>query len=297
MKRNNPAQTYLLSLESNQSRISMRSYLNRAIQIISENDCIEDFDWTKLTHEMVYKLKDALKQENKSPSTINAYLSCFKGAAKEAWRQNIIDIDTLQHINEVKRVKGTREPKGRALSLDELNTILDQCMSQDGLIAMRDAALIALVYGAGLRRSEAASLQLSAYDPNKGEIRVLGKGNKERINALNKRVMDIIDCWIAERGINPGYLFTRVYKGNRLTSHGITSQTVYDIIIRRYKEAGLKRMTPHDLRKTFATNLLENGEDIFTVQALMDHASVETTKIYDKRSESVQRKASRALPL
>lgn len=71
----------------------------------------------------------------------------------------------MQHINEVKRVKGTREPKGRALSLDVLNTILDQCMSQDGLIAMRDAALIALVYGAGLRRSEAASLQLSAYDP------------------------------------------------------------------------------------------------------------------------------------
>jgi site-specific recombinase XerD len=56
-------------------------------------------------------------------------------------------------------------------------------------------------------------------------------------------------------------------------------------------------MTPHDLRKTFATNLLENGEDIFTVQALMDHASIETTKIYDKRSDSVKKKASKALPL
>jgi len=109
--------------------------------------------------------------------------------------------------------------------------------------------------------------------------------------------MDIVECWITERGTKPGYLFVRVYKGNQITNQGISGQTVYDIITRRYKEAGLKRMTPHDLRKTFATNLLLNGEDIFTVQALMDHASVETTKIYDKRSESVQTKASRTLPL
>ena len=293
----NPAEAYLLSLESEQSRVSMRSYLNRGIQIVSECDAIEAFDWSTLSHEMAYKLKDALSKEGKSPSTINAYLSCFRGAAKEAWKQNLISIDTLQHINSVKRAKGKREPKGRALSLQELNTMLDHCMAQDGVIAMRDAALIALVYGAGLRRSEAANLQLSAYDRNKGEALVLGKGNNERINALNARVMDIIDCWILERGSEPGHLFLRINKGDRITGYGISSQTVYDIITRRYKEAGLQRMTPHDLRKTFATNLLENGEDIFTVQALMDHASVETTKIYDKRSDSVKKKASKALPL
>jgi len=297
MEKKNPAETYLLSLESEQSRVSMRSYLNRAIQIISGKDSILNFDWTSLSYEMAYNLKDVLGKEEKSPATINAYLACFKGAAKEAWRLKYIDIETFQHIKDVKRAKGSRKPKGRALSIQELNTILDHCMSQDGLIAMRDAALIALVYGAGLRRSEAAGLPLASYCAKRKEITVLGKGNKERTNALNDRVVDIVDCWIEERGRVAGPLFVRVYKGNRITNNKITGQTVYDIIIRRYKEAGLIRMTPHDLRKTYATLLLDNGEDIFTVQELMGHASLDTTKIYDKRGDKKARKASKALPL
>ncbi|MCW9023097.1 MAG: tyrosine-type recombinase/integrase [Gammaproteobacteria bacterium] len=297
MAKKNPAELYLLSLESQQSRISMRSYLNRAIQIISGEDSVNKFDWSSLTYEMVYNLKDTLSKEKKAPDTINAYLSCFKGAAKEAWRLKYINIETYQHIQDVKRVKGSRNPKGRALSIKELNIILDHCMSQDGLIAMRDAAVIALTYGAGLRRSEAANLPMSAYNRKYKEITVLGKGNKERINALNDRVIDIVDCWLDERGREPGPLFVRIYKGNRMTHDQITGQTVYDIIIKRYKEAGLIRMTPHDLRKTYATNLLENGEDIFTVQELMGHASLDTTKIYDKRGDKKTKKASKALPL
>jgi len=297
MTHTNPAEIYLLSLESSQSRISMRSYLKRSIQIISDKDAIEDFNWSSLSYEMAYKLKDRLIEENKSPATINAYLSCFKGAAKEAWRQKIIDIETYQHIKDVKRAKGSREPKGRALSLLELNTILDHCLSQEGLISMRDAALIALVYGAGLRRSEAANLSLNAYHRKNGEITILGKGNKERINGLNDRVMDIVDCWLEERGQTPGPMFVRIYKGGKITLQAITGQTVYDIITKRYKEAGLKRLTPHDLRKSFATHLLNNGEDIFTVQELMGHASLDTTKIYDHRGKNKQKKAAKALPL
>jgi len=297
MTQKNPAEIYLLSLESPQSRISMRSYLSRTIQILSHEGTFTDFDWSILSYEMAYTLKDKLTAENKSPATINAYLSGFKGAAKEAWRQKIIDIETYQHIRDVKSAKGSREPKGRALSLKELNTILDHCLSQEGLIAMRDGALIALVYGAGLRRSEAANLMLSAYQRENSELTILGKGNKERVNGLNNRVMDIVDCWLEERGNEPGPMFVRIYKGGKLTQQAISGQTVYDIIIKRYKEAGLKRLTPHDLRKSFATHLLNNGEDIFTVQELMGHASLDTTKIYDHRGKNKQKKAAKALPL
>ncbi len=183
------------------------------------------------------------------------------------------------------------------MALDELNTMLDNCMAQDGPIAMRDGSLIALVYGAGLRRHEAIGIQLSDYSQEKANIRVVGKGNKERINALNDRVIDIIECWLDERGRHPGPLFNRIRRGGNITDQPISSQTVYEIIVRRYKESGLERLTPHDLRRTYATNLLESGTDIFIVQELMGHSHLNTTKTYDKRGDEEKVIAGKALPL
>jgi len=287
---------YLLSLQSKQSRVTMTSLLNIIAFKLTKVRDHKVMDWSLLHYEKILMLLNQLSDEGKSPATINVYLSALKGVAKEAWRKQLISVETYQHIKEVKRIKGTRSIKGRALELDELNALIDYCMAQDGVIAMRDAAVIALVYGAGLRRHEAAGLLLSDLNTSEGTIKVLGKGNKERINALHDRNLDIIDTWLDERGLAPGPLFLRARKGNRLVNEPISGQTIYDIIIRRYKEAGLKRLTPHDLRRTFATKLLENGEDVFLVQDLMGHSSVETTKNYDRRAESAKKKAAKALP-
>ena len=157
-----------------------------------------------------------LSSNGKSPATVNLYLSALKGVAKEAWRKKQISVEDYQHIKEIKRIRGTRSTKGRALALDELNQLIDYCMMQDGVIAMRDAAVIALVYGAGLRRHEAAGLMLSDLDVQDATLRVLGKGNKERVNALHNRILEILDVWLLERGLEPGPLFQRARKGNRL---------------------------------------------------------------------------------
>lgn len=290
------SEIYLLSLQSTQSRITMASLLNVMSYKIQKKKEHQHVDWSVLHYELVLDLLNDLSEQKKSPATINVYLSALKGVSKEAWRKKLIDVETYQHIKEIKRIKGTRSIKGRALSLDELNQLIDYCMQQEGVIAMRDAAVVALVYGAGLRRHEAAGLLLSDLDLNEGTIKVLGKGNKERVNALHDRNLDIIGVWLDERGLQPGPLFLRARKGNRLVNEPISGQTIYDIIIRRYQEAGLKRLTPHDLRRTFATKLLENGEDVFLVQDLMGHASVETTKNYDRRDEKAKTKAAKALP-
>jgi integrase len=287
---------YLLSLQSKQSRVTMASMLNVISFKLAKNKSHQTMDWSTLHYEKILMLLSTLSDEGKSPATINVYLSALKGVAKEAWRKKLIDVESYQHIKEIKRIKGTRSIKGRALDLDELNTLIDYCMAQDGVIAMRDAAVIALVYGAGLRRHEAAGLLLSDLNVNEGTIKVLGKGNKERINALHDRNLDIIQTWLDERGLAPGPLFLRASKGNRLINEPISGLTIYDIFIRRYMEAGLKRLTPHDLRRTFATKLLENGEDVFLVQDLMGHSSVETTKNYDRRADSAKKKAAKALP-
>ena len=290
------SEIYLLSLQSKQSRVTMASLLNVLAYKLESKKCHENVDWSILHYEKILMLISNLSDEGKSPATINVYLSALKGVAKEAWRKKQISVEDYQHIKEIKRIKGSRSIKGRALELDELNKLIDYCMLEDGVIAMRDAAVIALVYGAGLRRHEAAGLMLSDVNMREGSVKVLGKGNKERVNALHDRNLDIISVWLDERGLQPGPLFTRARKGNRLTNEPISGQTIYDIIIRRYKEAGLQRLTPHDLRRTFATKLLENGEDVFLVQDLMGHSSVETTKNYDRRDEKAKTKAAKALP-
>jgi integrase len=290
------SEIYLLSLQSKQSRVTMASLLNVMSYKIQKKKEHQHVDWSVLHYELVLDLLNDLSEQGKSPATINVYLSALKGVAKEAWRKKLISVETYQHIKEIKRIKGTRSIKGRALELEELNQLIDYCMQQEGVIAMRDAAVIALVYGAGLRRHEAAGLMLSDLDVDEGSIKVLGKGNKERVNALHDRNLDIIHVWLDERGLQPGPLFLRARKGNRLVNEPISGQTIYDIIIRRYQEAGLKRLTPHDLRRTFATKLLENGEDVFLVQDLMGHASVDTTKNYDRRDDKAKKKAAKALP-
>jgi integrase len=296
MKNKTASDIYLLSLQSKQSRVTMASLLNVTAMMLEKKKKHQDVDWSKLHYEKILMLLSELSDQGKSPATINVYLSALKGVAKEAWRKKLIDVESYQHIKEIKRIKGSRSIKGRALDLDELNTLIDYCMYQEGVIAMRDAAVVALVYGAGLRRHEAAGFMLSDLDVDAGTIKVLGKGNKERVNALHDRNLDIIHTWLDERGLAPGPLFLRARKGNRLVNEPISGQTIYDIIIRRYKEAGLKRLTPHDLRRTFATKLLENGEDVFLVQDLMGHSSVETTKNYDRRDEKAKTKAAKALP-
>ncbi|WDE14262.1 tyrosine-type recombinase/integrase [Thalassomonas haliotis] len=291
-----PSEIYLLSLQSAQSRVTMASLLNVVAYKLQQKKTHQQVDWSQLNYEQILILLSDLSQQGKSPATINVYLSALKGVAREAWRKKLIDVESYQHIKEINRIKGSRSSKGRALELDELNQLIDYCMGQEGVLAMRDAAVIALVYGAGLRRHEAAGLMLSDLDRSSGTIKVLGKGNKERINALHNRILEIVEVYLEERLTAPGPLFLRARKGNRLINEPISGQTIYDIIIRRYKEAGLKRLTPHDLRRTFATKLLEGGEDVFLVQDLMGHSSVETTKNYDRRSEKARKKAAKALP-
>lgn len=297
MSKSNPAKRYLGSLESQQSRSSLGSLLNVVANYFVPGKTYKTLDWSMLDSEHIYNFRDWLNQHNKSPSTINTYLSALKGVAREAWSLKLISVETYLAIKEIKRSKGTRTSSSRSLSLDELNSLIDHCMAQDGPIAMRDACLIALVYGAGLRRHEAVGLELVDYKRQKRSIKALGKGNKERVNTLNDRVIDILECWLDERGRHSGPLFVRVRKGGKITNDAVSTQTVYDIIVRRYQEAGLERLTPHDLRHTYATNLLESGVDILLVQELMGHANLETTKIYDKRQDKYKALAAKELPL
>jgi len=290
------SEIYLLSLQSLKSRKTMGCFLDRTALLLQNTKSHLKADWGALHYEDILDLLTTLASEGKAPSTLNTYLAAIKGVAREAWRKHIISVEQYQHIKEIKRIKGCRAIKGRALELDELNQLIESCLAQNSDITTRDAAIFAIVYGAGLRREECAELNLSDLNMKHATIRILGKGNKQRLNNLCERTMDILTLYLKARGNAKGRLFYRGLRSGRLLSEGISSQAVYDILSRRQKMAGVEHLTPHDLRRTFATNLLKNGEDVFTVQNLMGHANIDTTKQYDMRSKDAQKKAALALP-
>jgi len=290
----NPAEAYLLSLDSDSSRTTMRSNLNTIAKLLDGSEDLESCDWSLLDYTSALQVRNELN-DGRAPSTVNTYLAAIKGVARECWRLKIMEVEAYQQIKELRRLRGSRSSRGRSLNLTELNTILDSCLMGEGPKAIRDAAVIGLCYGAGLRRQEAASLHLSSYDSGNGTVTVIGKGNKERTNTLPQRAIEILECWLDERGREPGPIFVRIYKGGRITKDGITSQTIYDIVVSRYQEAGLKRLTPHDLRRSYATHLFENNEDLLTVMKLMGHTDPSTTRVYDIRGEKHEIAAAKRL--
>lgn len=169
-----------------------------------------------------------------------------------------------------------RRPLPKAVTQSQAEILLDQ--SPVGQTPKRDLALLELAYGAGLRASELVGVELSDLQLEDKTVRVKGKGNKERIAAYGEPCQSAIKDYIQNERTTPMSgepLFTN-RKGGRLTT-----RTVQNRIKRWAQEAGLPSdVTPHTLRHSFATHMLDGGADLKTVQQLLGHENLATTQIY-----------------
>lgn len=292
---NTASEIYLLSLQSESSKVAMTSFLNKWATMLQGVSSHNKLDWLTLSYTSILEAVTTLKNQGKAPSTINNYLAAIKGAAKEAWKKEELTTRQYQYIKDIKRITGSRTNKGVALSKEQLRGLITTCHEENTKRGCRDAAIIALSYGAGLRRSEAANLSLEDYSRKDKTIRILGKGNKEEVSTLNTSTISILEEWISVRGNTKGSLFLRSRRGDNLENKSVTDQAIYDMVVARCKQAGLGKVSPHSLRKSFATQLLENGEDLFIVQDLMRHANIATTKTYDLRGKGVRVTAAQNL--
>ena len=153
-----------------------------------------------------------------------------------------------------------------------------------------------MLYGAGLRRAEAAALDVDDIDRETGALTVrCGKGRKDRVTYLTNGAHKAVIAWIEHRGGDDGPLFVPVRKDGVATFRRMTSQSVYMRLTRHSRKAGVDTFSPHDLRRSYCSDLLDAGADVSLVQRLMGHANVSTTQRYDRRPEQSKQRAAALL--
>jgi integrase/recombinase XerD len=203
------------------------------------------------------------------------HLSAVRSFVKFLLRERAIEADPCALIDRPKI--GRRLPK--VLTQAEIERILDvpEATSFRGL---RDRAMLHVMYAAGLRVSEAVGLKLGDIDTRKGVVFALGKGGKRRLVPLGEPALDALDAYLEERGKHPKAQATAALflspRGGALTRQG-----VWKLLGVYARSVGVtKPASPHKLRHSFATHLLEGGADLRSVQALLGHANIATTEIY-----------------
>lgn len=288
-----PALIYLASLSPG-SRRTMRQALDVIADVLTAGLCDHiSMPWPFLRFQHTQAVRSVL-MERYSPKTTNKMLSALKQTLRVAWNLGLMSAEEYQRAVALKPVSSERPEAaaGRALSFGEWTALFAVCRDDPSISGARDAAILALFRVGGLRRSELANLQVSAYNSITQALTIRGKRNRIRVVPIEDQgALDALSDWLSVRGNEPGPLFLRIDKGKRLTSDQLTDQGIYHILVTRGKESGVAGFTPHDLRRTFAGDLLDAGADLATVQKLMGHSDANTTAGYDRRGEQAKRSA------
>jgi site-specific recombinase XerD len=263
------------------------------------NDGIDGFAWETVDHYATAQVRrglaEAVEGGRYSPATANKYLACLRGILRAAWRLGLISTDQHLRAVDVPAVRGTRVLAGREIPRAERQALMAG-ITGGSPAAVRDRALIAIAYLSGARRSELAALELSDVDHRCARVRVLGKGNKQRLIPLPPDALAWLEPWIALRGHEPGPLFCRIDRHHNLhRAQALSGEAIRQVLIRRARRAGISPPSPHDLRRTYAGDLLDAGADLPVVARLLGHASVQTTARYDRRGERAAEQAAHAL--
>ena len=218
-----------------------------------------------------------LQEEKYARKTIARKASSLRRYFKWAQKQGIVKLDPAIDLQ-------TRLGKGRlprVLKNEELVVLLDEpraiIKDDDGPRKLRDDAVLELLYGSGLRVSELCNLQFSSFDFIQKLVRVVGKGNKERLIPLSEKSVIAINSWISQgRTEMLGAADDNDFVFLNLRGRPISPRDIRRLIDRR----SLTPVNPHALRHTFATHLLDGGADLREVQELLGHADLSSTQIY-----------------
>lgn len=248
----------------------LHSYLQylKAIEKITDLNEVQRFQ--------IIRFLAKLKDDGKSSKTLARHIASIRAFHQFLLREKAVDQDPTVHIESPQQERSL--PK--VLSIQEVEKLLESPKVHDHF-GIRDKAMIELLYATGIRVSELIGLNIDDVHLTMGFVRCMGKGSKERIIPIGRTAQHAISDYLD----NGRHLFLKKQKDDALflnhLGKRLTRQGFWKILKRLTQEAGItKELTPHTLRHSFATHLLENGADLRAVQEMLGHADISTTQIY-----------------
>lgn len=235
-------------------------------------------NWNKIDRYDIILFLQQLKEQGKSDNSIIRMTSSLRQYHQFIRQEKITENDPMQYVQTPKKA----EVLPKVLSLSEVERLLET-PDVETFIGLRDRAILEVMYASGLRISELVHLRLDELHLTMGFIQTVGKGNKERIipigdeakNWLNEYLEDCRPVFASKAVEDSPYVFLNT------RGRGLTRQGVWKNLKQIVQKAGIKQnVTPHMLRHSFATHLLENGADLRIVQELLGHSDISTTQIY-----------------
>ena len=268
---------HYLTIERGLSQNTRKSYerdLEQYLTFLTEQHIK---DWQAVDRVLILSFLQQLQQSGKSSATIIRMVSSLIRFHQFLRQERFTDHDPMQHIDSPKKQQKLPD----TLSLSEVERLIETPDTKE-VLGIRDRAILEVMYATGLRVSELIGLQLKDLHLSMGLLQTTGKGDKERIVPLGDLAIQWIETYLEEA--RP--FLTRKHPEEShlfVNNHGkqLSRQGIWKNLKALVRKAGItKNVTPHTLRHSFATHLLENGADLRTVQELLGHADISTTQIY-----------------
>jgi integrase/recombinase XerC len=261
-----------LVVERNASENTVEAY-RRDIRDLVDHLGNQDVD--QITMTQLRSFLKALTLLN-GASTVGRKLSAVRSFLDFCLREGLVETNLANPLKAPKREQ--RLPRHE--TLDGIGKLLEA--PDDSVLGLRDRAILEVMYSAGLRVSELVGLNDDDINLEAGTVRVIGKGDRQRLSHLGQRAKDALSAWFAVRETE-GAVYTN-YKGGRLST-----RSVQKMVDKYTAKAGLGKLTPHALRHSCGTHLLEGGADIREIQEMLGHQSITSTQIYTSVSVGHQK--------
>jgi integrase len=283
-----PAQAYVGAQRTEQSKKSVRYRLDRIARFLSNGlQDADSYNWSRIRYSDARRISNHLISSS-SASNTHAHLVAIRGMVRELWANHKLAYE------EMKRILCIKSPPQRTVVQEEEETVSHETLMK--VIAacgvtkrgLRDAALLAVLGGAGLRRSEAVHLAVSDYHGGSTILVRHGKRDNDRWAVIVPELQPhLLRWWKMREGGT--VLFPPIDKAGRVVEGFMHPNSLADMMKMMCKRAGVPTIRPHDLRRSLATALIDGGVDIFAVQQILGHKSSVTTQRYDMRGAKKKR--------
>lgn len=298
MKKDSPATVYLATLGPGSQR-AMAQALAKLVGLTGATTGTDpvDFDWTSLDGDSTLAIRRKLTEQY-APATTNKMLAALRGVMRAARDLGLIDEAQYQQVARIRSVKVVPVDDEVILTQAQLRKLFQTTAADRGATGRRDAALLATILATGLRRAEAAELNLDDLDLRDGSIHVAGETpDRVRTTPLDKGAAAALADWVAVRGEDAGPLFLPTVRGGALRLRRMTDQALYLVVKQIGDRAGMPELTSRMLRRTMIVRAIAGGADRDALAQRVGHMSWLNARAFNDLAGLARRRRIKDKPL